>query len=100
VVLTCDARFNPPLLTKISRALPDGGRYLLVDRSFDTGPSQRAALARDLFGYSLVDPDHLFPTIEQVYEDLREVGFEPAPYVELPRPLWKVIEARKVAKAV
>jgi len=96
VVMTCDARFTPPLLAKISRALPEGGRYLLVDRSFDTGPSQRAALAPTLFGYSLVDPDHLFPTIEQVYADLRAVGLEPAPLVELPRPLWKVIEARKV----
>ncbi|HEX6844954.1 MAG TPA: methyltransferase [Actinomycetota bacterium] len=95
-IMTCDARFTCPLLGKIAQALPSGGRYLLVDRSFDTGPSQRTALARGLFAASLVDPDHAFPTIEQVYADIRAAGLEPTPYVELAaRPLWKVIEARK-----
>jgi len=95
VVMTCDAQFTPPLLAKIAAALRDGGRYLLVDRWFDTGPSQRAALARDLFGFSLVDPETGFPTIEEVYGDLRSVGLEPASSVELARPPWRVIEARK-----
>jgi SAM-dependent methyltransferase len=99
VILTCDARFTRPLLAKIASALPTEGRYLLVDRSFDTGPSQRAALARGLFQSSLVDPGFEFPTIEQVYANMRSVGLEPAPYVELSRPLWKVIEARKVARS-
>lgn len=95
VILTCDARFTRRLLATISAALPEGGRYLLVDRSFDTGPSQRAALAPSLFHGSLIDPDYEFPTIDEVYADLRAVGLEPVPYVELSRPLWKVIEARK-----
>lgn len=94
-IMTCDARFTLPLLAKIARALPAGGRYLLVDRSFDSGPSQRAALAQSLFVESLVDPAHVFPTIGQVYEDISAAGLEPAPAVELARPLWKVIEARK-----
>ncbi len=97
VIMTCDAEFTRRLLARIARALPENGRYLLVDRSFDTGPSQRAALASSLFERSLVDPDHEFPTIEQVYANLRAVGLEPAPYIELARPLWKLIEVRKVA---
>lgn len=99
VILTCDARFTRRLLSRIARALPEGGRYLLVDRSFDTGPSQRAALARGLFESSLIDPDHEFPTIEEVYTNMRAAGLEPTPYVELSRPLWKVIDARKGAPA-
>jgi SAM-dependent methyltransferase len=97
VIMTCDARFTRPLLGRIADALPVGGRYLLVDRSFDTGPSQRAALAMAEFEDALGDPDHVLPTIEQVYEDIRVVGLEPAPYAELERPLWKLIEARKAA---
>lgn len=98
VIMACDARFTRPLLAKISAALPEGGRYLLVDRSFDTGPDQRAQLAPGLFEASLIDPDHHLPTIEQVYADMRAVGLEPAPYLELPSgPLWKVVEARKLA---
>jgi SAM-dependent methyltransferase len=95
-IMTCDARFTRPLLGKIAAALPSGGRYLLVDRSFDTGPSQRERLARGNLEASLVDPDFAFPTIEQVYADIRAAGLEPTPYVELAaRPLWKVIEARR-----
>lgn len=96
VILTCDARFTRRLLARFAGALPDGGRYILVDRSFDTGPSQRAALAESLFQSSLIDPNFQLPTIEQIYADLRGVGLEPTEYVELSRPLWKLIEARKV----
>lgn len=99
VILTCDARFSRRLLARFARALPDDGRYLLVDRSFDTGPSQRAALAESLFQSSLIDPDYELPAIEQIYSDLRAVGLEPKEYVELSRPLWKLIEARKVGAA-
>lgn len=95
VIMTCDARFTPPLLEKIARALRPGGRYLLVDRSFDAGPSQRSQLARWVFQETLIDPGFVFPSLEQVYDDIRTVGLEPAPPVELDRPLWKVIEARK-----
>lgn len=97
VIMTCDARFTPPLLEKIARALTPGGRYLLVDRSFDSGPSQRAALARWVFQETLIDPGFMFPSLEQVYDDIRAIGLEPAPPVELGRPLWKVIEARKAS---
>jgi SAM-dependent methyltransferase len=99
-IMTCDAQFTRRLLARIARALPEGGSYLIVDRSFDTGPTQRAGLASSLFARSLVDPDHEFPTIEQVYGNLRAVGLEPAPYIELARPLWKLIEARKVVTGV
>jgi hypothetical protein len=77
------------LLGKIAEALPDGGRYLLVDRSFDSGPTQRATLAPSLFESSLVDPDFEFPTIEQAYADIRAVGLEPAPHVELVPPFGR-----------
>lgn len=95
VIVTCDAPFYGALLVRISRALPPGGRYLLVDRWIDTGPTQRAALAPEVFERSLVDPALVVPTIEQVYADLRATGLEPTPYTELPRPAWKLIEARR-----
>lgn len=96
-IMTCDTRFDAGLLAKISRALPEGGRYLLVDRWLDSGATQRAALAAQVFERSLVDPDVVIPTIEQVCADLRAVDLEPSPHVELSKPLWKMLEARKVA---
>lgn len=95
VILTCDAFSDGALLAKISRALPPGGCYLLVDRWIDTGPEQRAALAAEVFERSLVDPALAVPTIEQVYADLRTAGLEPTPYTELPRPAWKLIESHR-----
>lgn len=95
VIMTCDAPFDGALLARISRALPSGGRYLLVDRWIDTGPTQRAALAAEVFERSLVDPGVTVPTIEQVYTDLRAVDLEPTPYAELARPVWKLIEAHR-----
>ncbi len=99
VIMTCDARFTPPVLEKIARALTPGGRYLLVDRSFDAGPTRRAELALGVFQDTLIDPGFVFPSIEQVAEDIRAAGLEPAPPVDLPRPRWKVIEARKPGPA-
>ena len=95
VIMTCDASFDEALFARISRALPPGGRYLLVDRWIDTGPTQRAALAPEVFQRSLVDPDTTVPTIEQVYRGLHAVDLEPSPYAELDRPAWKLIEARR-----
>lgn len=95
VIMTCDAPHDGALLARISRALPPGGRYLLVDRWIDTGPMQRTALAAEVFERSLVDPAITVPTIEQVYADLRAVDLEPSPYAELARPVWKLIEAHR-----
>jgi demethylspheroidene O-methyltransferase len=96
VIMTCDAGFDTGLLPRISDALREGGRYLLVDRWIDTGRTQRATIAPELFQRSLADLGVRVPSVEHVYEDLRAVGLEPAPYVELARPRWKMVEAHKV----
>jgi SAM-dependent methyltransferase len=99
VVMTCDAAFDRGLLAEIARALPPGGTYVLVDRWIDSGPAQRSALAAESFEASLLDPAFDVPTIDDLYRDLRTVGFDPAPAIELPRPAWKVVTAKKMKAA-
>jgi SAM-dependent methyltransferase len=99
VIMTCDAAFDRSLMTEIARVLPEGGTYLLVDRWIDTGPAQRAALAPELFEASLVDPALDVPTVEDLSRDLRSLGLEPAPPIDLQRPMWKVVTAEKVGTA-
>jgi SAM-dependent methyltransferase len=99
VIMTCDAAFDPLLMAEIARVLPQDGTYVLVDRWIDTGPAQRGALATESFEASLVDPAFDVPTIDHLSRDLRSVGLEPAPAIELPRRPWKVVIAKKVDTA-
>jgi SAM-dependent methyltransferase len=99
-IMTCDARFDDGLLARICAALPEGGRYLLVDRWIDTGHAQRAAIAPEVFERSLVDPGARVPTVEQVCADLRAVGLEPGPPVMLVRPHWTMLVAHTVGSGL
>lgn len=95
MIMECDVGiYKMSLFQKILNALNPGGRFVILDYSFETESASRQDLMSRGFFASLKNPEFRFETSEELAEMLRESGFHP---VLDARPLKEglVIEAYK-----
>ncbi len=104
VVLECDVGvYGAELFRKVRAALPDGGRFFVVDQFAPAPGVAPACRVQWAFSGSLADPGYAFPTSAEVRAQLAEAGFTVGAEVPLPtpaRPGRRYVERLGVIEAV
>jgi ubiquinone/menaquinone biosynthesis C-methylase UbiE len=77
MIMECDVGvYNKSLFQKILKALNPGGRFVILDYSFETEAANKMHLAGRQFYQSLENPNFAFKTIDELKAMLANAGFK------------------------
>lgn len=86
MVIECDVGvYNEDLFKKVQEALNPNGHYVIIDQFAPTkGMAPKSRISWALQG-SLMDPDFIYPTAEEIVSELEKAGYHSVTSHELPK---------------